>query len=126
MDEIERAYERGMQEGLDLRDGLREQIAALTERLGDRDQDLKIVHHQLRGAVSLLRELAKMPLTATGKDFDPLVKAARDLLPDEYTPSARRGFRAASPGVGIAHTPPPMGDAATRENTPLTFRSLST
>lgn len=36
----ERQYERGMQEGLDLRDQLREQIA-------DRDQDLKILSKEI-------------------------------------------------------------------------------
>ena len=35
-----------------------------------------------QGAVGLLRELAQMPLTASGKDFDRLVKAARELLPE--------------------------------------------
>lgn len=43
-------YERGMQEGLDLRDDLR-------ERLADREQDLKILGDRLQGAVEALREL---------------------------------------------------------------------
>lgn len=42
------------------------------------------------GAVGVLRELAQMPLTATGKDFDRLVKAARALLP-EYADIAPTG-----------------------------------
>jgi chromosome segregation ATPase len=52
------AYERGMQEGLDLRDQLREEIASLRERLGDREQDLKILGDQLSQAVEALRRIA--------------------------------------------------------------------
>ena len=47
------AYERGMQEGFDLRDNLR-------ERLGDREQDLKILGKQLarlRGENAMLRDV---------------------------------------------------------------------
>jgi hypothetical protein len=35
-----------------------------------------------QGAVDLLRDLARMPLRATGRDYDRLVKAAREMLPE--------------------------------------------
>jgi hypothetical protein len=35
-----------------------------------------------QGAVAILRDLAGMSLRANGKDFDRLVKAARDYLPE--------------------------------------------
>lgn len=57
-----------------------------------RNEVVEISHdaaERLRGAVEILRRLAQMPLTASGKNFDPLVKAARDLLP-EYTTSRGR------------------------------------
>jgi hypothetical protein len=47
-------------------------------------EDAASAHRQLKGAVGILRELAQMPLRASGKDYDRLVKAARDFLP-EYT-----------------------------------------
>jgi triphosphoribosyl-dephospho-CoA synthetase len=64
-------YERGMQEGLDLRDSLR-------ERLGDREQDLKILDKQLRELEdALLRYFGGAKAhPMTRQEADDLIKTA--------------------------------------------------
>jgi len=80
---VDRPGEAGTFEEITITD---ERNVQACREAGWRVQGPFVLEAQLAGAVDVLRALARMPLTATGKDFDTLVAAARAMLP-EYSDS---------------------------------------